>query len=100
MKRSEVSLIDRVVMLHVWIHSNAETGKPDSIDVFEIAGKVHMRWYAEALEDNNGSDLADAFYEHLQKVDDSGWFLVAMETETETAVEPPEHYARVVALIT
>ncbi len=83
-------------MLHVWIHSNAETGKPHSIDVFEIAGKVHMGWYTEALEDNNDSDLADAFYEHLKKVDDSGWFLVAMETEP--AGELPEHYARVVAL--
>ena len=38
-----------IVMLHVWIHSNAETGKPDSIDVFEVnAALMHMGWFTEA----------------------------------------------------
>lgn len=95
---NEVNPLDRFVMLHVWIHSNAETGKPDSIDVFEIAGKVHMAWFTEALEDNNGPELAEQFHEHLQKLDDSAWFIVRMCQENATGII--EHYAEVVALAT
>lgn len=32
-------------LFDVWIHSNAETGKPEEIAVFSINGKVHMQWF-------------------------------------------------------
>ena len=84
------------VLLEVWIHGNAETGSPDSVEVFQVDGKLNMAWFGEVFEDNNGPELADQFYEHLGKVNDFAWFNVSQETEDATGT--PEHYAVVKGL--
>lgn len=92
-----IDTLKNIVLLHVWIHSNATTGKPDSVDVFEVNGRMHFQWFVEAMEDNNGPELAEEFYKHLKRLDDSAWFIVRMETET--AMGTPEHYAEVLGVI-
>ena len=89
-----------VAIFHVWVHSNADTGKPYDIDVFEICGKVHMQWFTEAMEPDTAprsEELATQFYEHLGKTEDSAWFVCRMMYET--ACEPPEAYVEVLGVL-
>ena len=73
--------VNNLVMMHVWIHSHHQTGKPTSIDVFEIDGRVNMNWHSEAMEPKKKDkmiELAETFYEHMQETESSAWFLVSM----------------------
>ena len=77
--------VDGLVMMHVWIHGHHQTGKPTSIDVFEIDGRVNMNWYSEAMEPTKKDkmiELAETFYEHMQETESSAWFLVSMESDS------------------
>lgn len=88
--------VNSIVMLHVFVHSHYETGEPLSIDVFEISGRVHMTWYSDALEAESAQrqkDLATEFYSHMDKIDDSAWFLCRMCTEDASGT--PEHYVEI-----
>lgn len=95
--------MQNIVMLHVWVHGDADTGKPSSVDVFEVIGRMHFAWFTEAMEDNNGPDLAEDFYRHTGKVDVSAWFIVRMSTEIqsnyETGADITEHYAEVIGVV-
>ncbi len=82
------------VMLNVWIHSNPETGKPDSVDVLEIDGHIDMNWFCYVFYDNNDESLAEQFYEHLKSVDNSAWFHVKHHTE-----DAPESRIEVLGLV-
>lgn len=95
-----VNELNNMVLLHVWIHSHVDTGQPYSIDVFEVCGRVHMAWYANALEPESVSgqrDLAEQFYEHIGRTDDSAWFVCRMDTET--GGERPEDYVTVFGVL-
>ena len=95
-----VNELNNMVLLHVWIHSNGKPGNPDSIDVFEVCGRVHMTWYANALEPESTEaqqELAEQFYEHLGRTDDSAWFVCRMDTET--GGERPEDYVTVFGVL-
>lgn len=37
---TQANPVERLVMLHVWIHSHAETGEPYAVDVFDIDGRI------------------------------------------------------------
>lgn len=92
------SLTKDIVMLNVWIHSDADTGEPASVDVFDVCGKMNLAWFSEAMEDNDGPELAEQFYEHLGRTEDFAWFFVRMDTEN--GLGPTECYATVLGIAT
>ena len=86
-----------IIRMEVWIHSNAETSAPDSVDVFNIDGKVHMQWFHEVFEKNNDCELAEQFFTHLKNLDDCAWFNVKAMQEDGSGIT--EHYIEVVGLV-
>ena len=85
MKPATRESVDKLVMMHVFIHGHHETGKPVEINVFEVEGRMHMDWFAGAMEPEDADsrqELAEAFYEHVGDVNVGAWFLVGMESDS------------------
>ena len=84
------------IKLHVFIHSSADTGKPHSVDVFDVDGKFNMQWFSEVFEDGNDAELAQQFFEHTGEIDDVWWFEVKPAYEDASGTR--EYYVEVIGL--